>query len=115
MKTLILIDFDDDLFNEEEVDELFFITENAGKSIDFEIELSATDHTQLLENDAGLSTIPPLTFIDEKDIDVLDVPAIRFVPEDCNAETIVDVFICCLLYTSPSPRDGLLSRMPSSA
>ena len=25
------------------------------------------------------------------------------------------VFSCCLLYTSPSPRDGLLSRMPSSA
>ena len=26
------------------------------------------------------------------------------------------VIICtCLLYTSPSPRDGLLSRMPSSA
>ena len=24
-------------------------------------------------------------------------------------------FRCCLLYTSPSPRDGLLSRMPSSA
>ena len=24
-------------------------------------------------------------------------------------------FINCLLYTSPSPRDGLLSRMPSSA
>ena len=28
---------------------------------------------------------------------------------------IVDVFRPCLLYTSPSPRDGLLSRMPSSA
>ena len=26
-----------------------------------------------------------------------------------------DVLITCLLYTSPSPRDGLLSRMPSSA
>ena len=25
------------------------------------------------------------------------------------------VFTPCLLYTSPSPRDGLLSRMPSSA
>ena len=25
------------------------------------------------------------------------------------------MFIICLLYTSPSPRDGLLSRMPSSA
>ena len=24
-------------------------------------------------------------------------------------------FYICLLYTSPSPRDGLLSRMPSSA
>ena len=24
-------------------------------------------------------------------------------------------FAYCLLYTSPSPRDGLLSRMPSSA
>ena len=29
-------------------------------------------------------------------------------PEGVNYET-------CLLYTSPSPRDGLLSRMPSSA
>ena len=26
-----------------------------------------------------------------------------------------DLHIDCLLYTSPSPRDGLLSRMPSSA
>ena len=26
-----------------------------------------------------------------------------------------DVSTTCLLYTSPSPRDGLLSRMPSSA
>ena len=30
------------------------------------------------------------------------------------SETI-DLFGDCLLYTSPSPRDGLLSRMPSSA
>ena len=28
-----------------------------------------------------------------------------------NGEEAMD----CLLYTSPSPRDGLLSRMPSSA
>ena len=26
-----------------------------------------------------------------------------------------DIDHSCLLYTSPSPRDGLLSRMPSSA
>ena len=31
-------------------------------------------------------------------------------PENPNA-----ISNCCLLYTSPSPRDGLLSRMPSSA
>ena len=31
--------------------------------------------------------------------------------------TFADFALCltCLLYTSPSPRDGLLSRMPSSA
>ena len=27
----------------------------------------------------------------------------------------VFLLMLCLLYTSPSPRDGLLSRMPSSA
>ena len=27
----------------------------------------------------------------------------------------IDQAYICLLYTSPSPRDGLLSRMPSSA
>ena len=28
---------------------------------------------------------------------------------------VCTVLYACLLYTSPSPRDGLLSRMPSSA
>ena len=31
------------------------------------------------------------------------------------AEYMHDQYGDCLLYTSPSPRDGLLSRMPSSA
>ena len=30
-------------------------------------------------------------------------------------EDELDALMACLLYTSPSPRDGLLSRMPSSA
>ena len=30
-------------------------------------------------------------------------------------EEYIDYCYGCLLYTSPSPRDGLLSRMPSSA
>ena len=36
---------------------------------------------------------------------------LRFEPE---VPAIRELY-ACLLYTSPSPRDGLLSRMPSSA
>ena len=32
-----------------------------------------------------------------------------------RGEAPIDNHQTCLLYTSPSPRDGLLSRMPSSA
>ena len=32
-----------------------------------------------------------------------------------NIGGVIDLSWICLLYTSPSPRDGLLSRMPSSA
>ena len=31
------------------------------------------------------------------------------------SKKLAELNISCLLYTSPSPRDGLLSRMPSSA
>ena len=34
---------------------------------------------------------------------------------DEPARKRLSFFEACLLYTSPSPRDGLLSRMPSSA
>ena len=37
-----------------------------------------------------------------------------FVPSDRQQE-FMEMTFDCLLYTSPSPRDGLLSRMPSSA
>ena len=39
---------------------------------------------------------------------------VNLVAEIKNEEEFKDPN-CCLLYTSPSPRDGLLSRMPSSA
>ena len=32
-----------------------------------------------------------------------------------NSNYELDVILTCLLYTSPSPRDATLSRMPSSA
>ena len=34
---------------------------------------------------------------------------------DCVCVCVCGVCVCCLLYTSPSPRDQLSSRMPSSA
>ena len=37
------------------------------------------------------------------------------VTQASSAIPVVPLYISCLLYTSPSPRDGLLSRMPSSA
>ena len=37
--------------------------------------------------------------------------------KDTTSENLIKIegIEACLLYTSPSPRDGLLSRMPSSA
>ena len=32
-----------------------------------------------------------------------------------SIEDFIPLFLICLLYTSPSPRDGATSRMPSSA
>ena len=64
----------------------------------------------------GLGIIPPLSLL-----------YLRFKlkePESFKRGTMANTrtpwllcikFYCCLLYTSPSPRDGLLSRMPSSA
>ena len=47
---------------------------------------------------------------------------LRHAPEKFDVEMDLNGWVnsrelseACLLYTSPSPRDGLLSRMPSSA
>ena len=42
-------------------------------------------------------------------------PAIRRLARRGGVKRISGLIYDCLLYTSPSPRDGLLSRMPSSA
>ena len=47
--------------------------------------------------------------------DSLDYHAVIGVAEFCQENEKELAIEFCLLYTSPSPRDGLLSRMPSSA
>ena len=63
---------------------------------------------------------PKLAVLDETDSG-LDIDALRIVADGVNRlkgtdnAQVVITHYHCLLYTSPSPRDGLLSRMPSSA
>ena len=46
----------------------------------------------------------------------MELESITISPEVIDSEDMDMVQdLICLLYTSPSPRDGLLSRMPSSA
>ena len=44
-----------------------------------------------------------------------EIPALPCVGPQEECATGMSESDLCLLYTSPSPRDGLLSRMPSSA
>ena len=53
------------------------------------------DKLETVRRDNGIAEQVPLIVSDATDADALSA--------------------LCLLYTSPSPRDGLLSRMPSSA
>ena len=71
-------------------------------------EIANVSDYAILSLPNGLSSqLTPLLL--EKGVKVLDLSAdYRFKSLDKWKEV-------CLLYTSPSPRDGLLSRMPSSA
>src|SRR5664279_521184 len=66
-----------------------------------------------------------LTRLHGHDVLVYDLPGVYSVTSVSEDEAATKEFLLstpldgvidiCLLYTSPSPRDGLLSRMPSSA
>ena len=52
---------------------------------------------------------PEKSFLSKEDVTEVVVPAFE------GEMGILKDHISCLLYTSPSPRDATLSRMPSSA
>ena len=66
--------------------------------------------------------VNPITRLDYPDPDVIRVEdtyymvstTMHFMP-GCEILQSFDLVHCCLLYTSPSPRDVEESRMPSSA
>ena len=63
-------------------------------------------------NDSWITTKAKLTLLTTDGIHV-SAPNVDTVDGKVTLHGKVDSV--CLLYTSPSPRDGLLSRMPSSA
>ena len=83
------------------------------------LDLSDNDLTRLdgLESLAALETL----VIDRNRVKVLDAGSfagfanLRVLRMEENGLRSLAHFDACLLYTSPSPRDATLSRMPSSA
>ena len=55
----------------------------------------------------------PDAIVEHQDFMRAVTEAIAELPE--RDQLLMSLYYVCLLYTSPSPRDGLLSRMPSSA
>ena len=67
-----------------------------------------------MKNILVLFFLSSFLFAQSVQINVYDI--VKAIDKNLNAESrIVTSKMVCLLYTSPSPRDGLLSRMPSSA
>ena len=106
----------------------FIVTANFIKEPGLEINRPDSETAATQDNAAILIAVGPTgeVWMDGRRIDVRQVKAIVVklladnpkgsvviqADEKAVADTIIKV---CLLYTSPSPRDGLLSRMPSSA
>ena len=66
----------------------------------------------------GLSSVLAVTWgaVEYKSYDrQLNFDGVSMLEDDEDDVPITEQLKTCLLYTSPSPRDGLLSRMPSSA
>ena len=71
-----------------------------------------SDGSEMTVTGATTAMTNYLTHSNDEDIQTLTINDFTFLT---NRTKTVAMANTCLLYTSPSPRDGLLSRMPSSA
>mgnify|MGYP003307709489 CR=1 FL=1 len=92
------------------------------KNLTYLVTCMRTSNQFLIDASVPLSNVKP--FINQRGLITLFITHTHpdhiayieeFVEAFPNLVTIVHQDSHCLLYTSPSPRDGLLSRMPSSA
>ena len=80
------------------------------------VHLGALPGSPLHDSEAGLNGLIAAARLDLHALQDAQVDAVMFGNEnDRPYELEVDTASTCLLYTSPSPRDATLSRMPSSA
>ena len=79
-----------------------------GMAVDYSWNVSADKYIHLYQELTGIYDLPEKKKPARK-------TAAKTTKKQEKKETFEDSIKACLLYTSPSPRDGLLSRMPSSA
>ena len=84
-------------------------------SIDADIQVSRNAATIVHAVILAVLSEPALSHLAEDMIDVYSDFTADLDLSELPKPTVVSKPQTCLLYTSPSPRDGLLSRMPSSA
>ena len=94
-----------------------FLPENTVRSIAADVAqgLQAAHNKELIHRDIKPANI---WLTDDHQVKILDFGLARIVNDDpgfTSTGMIAGTPSYCLLYTSPSPRDATLSRMPSSA
>ena len=86
-------------------------------------QVTVTEDASVLSNESQMNGYDALVFNTRRE-NAPGAPDLRLASEEqAGMKRFINSgkgFVClhisgCLLYTSPSPRDGLLSRMPSSA
>ena len=97
-------------------DFLFEIEKNRLTVVATDLETVMKIHMDIEAKDSGKVCIPAKILMDSLK-NLADQPLTFTIDKNFGVEITSDngKYKVCLLYTSPSPRDGLLSRMPSSA